>query len=229
LSEQGDEPERTPGENGYQPDIATMTETFTLWGTFTEMTPEACAKVGALALKAKTVSEERWIAAFEENGWPGWPDKPLLVTAVDCESGEMKAFSAESGVPIARAVAASCSVPAMFPPVTIEGRRYTDGGVRSGTSADLAQQIEPDAVLMIAPMGASDRGVSLLAAKQIAREKGELESVGASVRVVMFDEAAKQASGGNLMDATRRKPAGDAGYALGSRLSAEVSAWWAGH
>ena len=228
LRELQDEQPRALGDNGHVPDMSVMTETFTLWGSFKEMTPEACAQVGALALKAKTVPEERWISAFEENGWRGWPERPLLITAVDCESGEFKAFDRDSGVPIATAVAASCSVPAMFPPVTIAGRRYTDGGVRSVTSADLALRIEPDAVLIIAPMGASDRGVGRVVGNQIEREHEALEASGASVRRIMFDDAAREASGGNLMDPTKRRPASSAGYALGSRLAPEMLDWWNG-
>ncbi|MGO8728014.1 MAG: patatin-like phospholipase family protein [Streptosporangiaceae bacterium] len=34
------------------------------------------------------------------------------------------------------AVAASCAVPGVWPPVTIGGRRYVDGGVRSSDNAD---------------------------------------------------------------------------------------------
>jgi NTE family protein len=178
--------------NGSQPDMTALTAVRGL-GRVDEI--RARAEIGRMALEAKTAPEAQWVAAFAEYGWNGWPDKELLVTAVDCESGQLRAFDRASGVPIERAVAASCAVPGIFPPVTIEGRRYTDGGVRSGTSADLAQTIEPDIALVIAPMGASNRGIGPLVAKQLAREKGELEAVGAKVVLVQFDEAAKQAAG----------------------------------
>jgi NTE family protein len=174
------------------------------------------------------MSEDEWVGAFAVNEWAGWPGTPLIITAVDAESGAFKTFDRHSGVELERAVAASCSVPGMFPVVTIDGHRYTDGGVRSGTSADIAQQIEPDIVLMIAPMGASDRGVNRLAAKQIVHEKTALETAGAQVRVVQFDDAAKQAGGQNLMDPTLRAGAADAGEAHGRRLARELGAWWRG-
>lgn len=199
---------------------------FTLWSSFSDMTPEACAQVGRLALNVKTMTEERWLEAFRANVWPGWPQKPLLVTAVDCETGELHTFDANHGVPIERAVAASCAVPGLFPPVTIDGRRYMDGGVRSGTSADLAQRIEPDVVLIVAPMGASDRGIGVLAAKQIAREKGELEAAGVKVQLVRFDDAAKEAAGPNLMDPTRAAATAAAGEARARRLADELRAAW---
>jgi NTE family protein len=112
------------------------------------------------------------------------------------------------------------------PPVTIGGRRYMDGGVRSGTSADLAQRIEPDIVLILAPMGRRGGGVDRLAAKQVAREKGELEAAGASVRLVHFDDATKDIVGMNLMDPTRVPEVLEAGLAHGRRLAGEIRAWW---
>ncbi len=208
------------------PDMTALTAVFAAWASFDEMTPERCAEIGRMALEAKTAPEEEWVAAFAQYGWNGWPDKELLVTAVDCESGQLRAFDSASGVPIERAVAASCAVPGIFPPVTIEGRRYTDGGVRSGTSADLAQTIEPDVALIVAPMGASNRGIGPLVAKQLAREKGELEAVGAKVILVQFDEAAKQAAGPSLMDAAAAAPTAVAGEAHGRRLAAELRDVW---
>ena len=47
------------------------------------------------------------------------------------------------------AVAASCAVPGIWPPVTINGRRYIDGGVGSATHADLAAGY--DRILVIVP------------------------------------------------------------------------------
>jgi len=55
---------------------------------------------------------------------------------VDVHDGSPKIFSKDSGVGLARAVASSCAVPGIFPPVTIDGHRYMDGGMRSLTNAD---------------------------------------------------------------------------------------------
>ena len=66
-----------------------------------------------------------------------WPAS-LVTTAVDAETGAFRTFDADSGVSLVAAVAASCAIPGVFPPVTVGGRRYIDGGVRSGTCADLA-------------------------------------------------------------------------------------------
>lgn len=212
--------------SGAQRDMSGAAAAFAAWAAMDEATPEACAEVGRAALAAPTMPEEQWLATFEANGWPGWPDGPLLITAVECETGTFRVFERRDRVPIVRAVAASCAVPGIAPPVSIEGGRYMDGGVRSGTSADLAQRIEPDHVLMIAPLGASPRGIGPLMARQIAREKGELEAAGASVHLVMFDEAAKEASGLNMMDASRAAPTADAGRAHGRRLAPALRDAW---
>ncbi|WP_273944180.1 patatin-like phospholipase family protein [Kutzneria chonburiensis] len=74
--------------------------------------------------------------------------------AVDARSGERVAFGAP-GAPAASlrdAVRASWAVPGWYPPVTIDGRRYLDGGVASTASADLVAGLDLDEVVVIAPM-----------------------------------------------------------------------------
>src|SRR5204863_7319080 len=67
-------------------------------------------------------------------------DGRLRVTAVDRRSGRRVVFGSP-GAPrtgVAEAVAASCTVPWLFAPVTIGGREYVDGGVWSPTNLDAA-------------------------------------------------------------------------------------------
>ena len=99
---------------------------------------EARRRVGAAA-RAAGGDEQPYIAriASMPPATDLWPPRRFLVTAVDAESGEPVAWHA-ARVPLDRAVAASCAVPAVYPPVTIGGRRYIDGGIRSATNADLA-------------------------------------------------------------------------------------------
>nr|WP_237419494.1 patatin-like phospholipase family protein [Kitasatospora sp. SID7827] len=80
-----------------------------------------------------------------------WPDRHLLVTALDTETGEQQVFDRASGAPLPRAVAASTAFPGVCPPITVNGRRYMDGSLRSATNAALAAAeahtvvtIEPD-------------------------------------------------------------------------------------
>ena len=56
------------------------------------------------------------------------------------------------------AVAASSAVPIVFDPHTIDGRSYVDGGIASGTHADLvlANSDPLDLVIIIAPMASEE-------------------------------------------------------------------------
>jgi NTE family protein len=181
---------------------------------------ELRARIGRLALDADTVAEEERIEIIGSR-LPSrdWPDRPLLVTCVDTETGEFVTWDRDSGVPLVSAVAASCAVPVVWPPVTIDGRRYMDGGVRSGTSADLAAGSE--VVVVLAPMGDAPTfpGTGLAA---------ELESLGEGVRtaVVHPDEAAVSAIGPNVLDPSRRAAAAEAGRAQGQALAEVLRDVW---
>jgi NTE family protein len=99
--------------------------------------PEMRRAVGRFALEAATVSEPQRRAVIESRlPSQDWPVRALKLFAVDAESGEPRIFDSASGVGILDAVTASCAVPGVWPPTTIDGRRYIDGGVRSGTNAE---------------------------------------------------------------------------------------------
>jgi len=99
--------------------------------------PEMRRAVGRFALEAATVSEPQRRAVIESRlPSQDWPVRALKLVAVDAESGEPRIFDSASGVGILDAVTASCAVPGVWPPTTIDGRRYIDGGVRSGTNAE---------------------------------------------------------------------------------------------
>jgi NTE family protein len=88
-----------------------------------------------------------------------WPDRPTTIVAYQLEGRHRVAFGTESSpdTGLARAVAASAAVPMLFEPVEIDGARYVDGGVASGTSADLVLGGEPlDLVIVSAPMASTE-------------------------------------------------------------------------
>lgn len=96
-------------------------------------------RVGAMALAADTGSEaERRKILAARLVSHEWPERRLVVTAVDALTGELEAFERGSGGGLLDAVSASCAVPGVWPPVTVAGRRFIDGGIRSATNADLA-------------------------------------------------------------------------------------------
>jgi len=180
----------------------------------------ARARIGRLALGARTMPEAERRAVIEARlPVRDWPDRRLLITAVDAVTGEFRVFDRDSGVPIVDAVGASCAVPGVWPPVTIDGRRYIDGGARSVANVDLAAGC--DRVVVLAPLTAGFGPVP-----SVARQVRELR--GAQVVVVSPDAAAKKAIGRNALDPAHRAPAARAGQAQAAAVAAAVAAAWSG-
>ncbi|WP_225825255.1 patatin-like phospholipase family protein [Streptomyces naphthomycinicus] len=171
--------------------------------------------VGQVALAARTVSEpERRAVIASRLPSHGWPERNLKVVAVDAASGEPRVFDRSSEVPLVDAVAASCAVPGVWPPVTIGDRRYVDGGVRSIANADLAAGA--DRVLVLVPLGAVEPFPS---EQPLEQSVARLRARGAEVVVVAPDEASAAAIGDNPLDPGTRRPAAEAGRAQGRTLA----------
>jgi NTE family protein len=180
-------------------------------------------RVGALALAAEkaglTPSEqERLDLIGVRLVTTQWPDRKLVVTAVDAETGEFRPFDRDSGVPLASAVAASCAVPGVYPPVTIDGRRYVDGGMRSAANADLAQGY--DRLVVLAPIA---RGIG-----PIASVDAQVTSMVSRVAVVSPDPASRKAIGRNVLDPAARQPSAQAGRAQAASVAARIAEVWVG-
>jgi NTE family protein len=186
---------------------------------------EVRREIGAFALAAQTVDEAAFIRGFgrqlSEAQAESWPERTFAATAVDAETGEFVVWNAESKVGLAKAVASSCSVPGVFPPITINGRRYIDGGMRSATNADLAKGHDSVVVLALRIAAMNAGGPT-----QLDKEVAALTDAGARVEVVYPDEASQTAFGVNLMDARVRPAACSAGLAQGRTLAATLKAAW---
>lgn len=89
-----------------------------------------------------------------------WPTRPTIITAFDVAAKRRVAFGTESApdVSLADAVAASSAIPVAFQPRMIGNRLYVDGGVVSGTHADLVlgSPRPLDVLIVIAPMAAEE-------------------------------------------------------------------------
>ncbi|WP_406859555.1 patatin-like phospholipase family protein [Streptomyces sp. HUAS MG47] len=189
----------------------------------TSRTPEAYGRrLGRLALGTDTVDEARRRAVIARRLDPvtDWPERPLLVTAVDALTGELAALDKDSGAPLADAVTASCAIPGLWPPATLLGRRYIDGGLHSTANAHLAAGYAR--VVIIAP---STVGSKVIHAP--ARQGADLAATGARVEVVTPDKASKAAFGRNPLDPSRRAPAARAGRAQAAAHAPAVTALWA--
>jgi NTE family protein len=143
----------------------------------------------------------------------GWPaERELWLNAYDLESGRYVTFGREGApqVPLADAVVASCAVPTYYRPVTIGGRRFVDGGMRSLTNADLLADQGCDIVIVFSPFASTQRGPLLdtavygvprrATAIQTTREIARLQEAGAQVICIQPTGADIKAMGLNPME-----------------------------
>lgn len=187
---------------------------------FTRKPIVARARVGAMALRARTESEEVRRRVIESRlPTLEWPAGKLKITAVDAQTGEFAIFDSASGVRLLDAVGASCAVPGIWPPVTIAGRRYIDGGMRSPVNADLAAGAER--VVVIAPLA---QGFGAL--ESLSSQVTRLAELGARVTTITPDRAALQAIGRNVLDPARRPDAARSGYTQAATAAADVKSVW---
>jgi NTE family protein len=166
-------------------------------------TQDVLARIGEKALAAPTVPESERRAVIEHR-LPShdWPTAVLRLTAIDAATGELVVFDRSSGVSLVDAVAASCAVPGVWPPVTIGERRFIDGGVKSPTNADLAAG--HDEVIVLAPLAGPT-------ADWADVELAELEAAGVRTLLIVADDEATAAMGPNALDPAMRRPAAEAG------------------
>ena len=144
-----------------------------------------------------------------------WPERALRVTAIDIATGELVVLDRESGVGLVDAVAASCAVPGAWPPVTIDGRRYMDGGV--GSTVNTVAASDCVSVVVLVPQGEfspSPFGNGVAA---------ELAAFPGAVLAVWADDDALAAFGRNPLDPACRIPSAYAGRAQGRREAARVA------
>ena len=182
----------------------------------------ARVRVGAMALRAKTETEEARRRVIESRlPTLEWPAGTLRITAVDALTGDLVVFDAASGVRLLDAVGASCAVPGIWPAVTINGRRYVDGGIRSAANADLAAGC--DRVVIIAPLAS---GYGAMASP--VNQARVLSEAGARVTVIKPDKAALRAIGRNVLNPARRPAAALAGYAQAGSVADEAKTVWHG-
>jgi NTE family protein len=182
----------------------------------------ARARLGRAALRAKTVSEAERRSVIEQR-LPShdWPQQRLLIPAVDTETGAVVVFTKDSGVSLVDAVAASCAVPLVWPPITIGGHRYMDGGVRSVANVDLAAGCER--VVVIAPTTAGLRRADRLSSQVRALSKAGKDVQAA---IVSPGSAARTAIGPNVLDPSHRAASANAGRMQAAGEVKRVQAVW---
>jgi NTE family protein len=150
-----------------------------------------------------------------------WPDRPMIVAAVNAHTGELAAFDRDSGVDLVDAVTAATALPGVVPTHNINGTRYINGGVRSAENADLATGYAN--VVVIAPFGGRTvpqppgqfEGLRRFPGSDLESQVETLRKEGSRVEVITPDADSRAAMGTNQMDLATRIPAARAGFAQG--------------
>lgn len=184
-------------------------------------------RVCATALEREAASDGAWSAQWRAtvaSRFPGarWPERALLVTAVDAETGEPVTFDRDSGVDLVDAVAASC---ASGLPYRFGGRPYLDGGFRANAeNADLAAGHAR--VLVLAPFGGRVLHPPAWGT-HLAAQVDLLRAAGSRVTTVAPDADAEHLFGANAMDPSLRPAAARAGHEQGTALAGALAGFWA--
>ena len=200
-------------------DIAVVIQAFTEAVTGATSEEDRRKRMGAVARAAKTVpqSVRREVIASRLPSHE-WSERRVIITAVDADSGELRAFDRNSGVDLVDAVSASCAVPGVWPTVEIEGRRYMDGGSRSIANADLAAGSDPVLILVPGPEE-SPLGPAI--------PQSEFDALApAAILTILTDEASLAAFGMNPLDPATRRPSALAGREVGRRMAGAVTDFW---
>ena len=168
-------------------------------------------------------SRQAWWRSTVAARLPGrrWPQRPVLITAVDAHTGEPIVFDRHSGVHLVDAVAASCANGFAY---RIGESGFIDGGYRrSSENADLAAGY--GRVLVLSPLGGRTRA-PLQWGMQLAVQVDELTALGSRIEVMLPDGKSLAAFGGNMMDPLTRAPAAQAGFDQGRTLAPQLTEFW---
>ena len=162
-----------------------------------------------------------------------WPEKPMIVVAVNAHTGELAAFDRDSGVDFVDAVTASTALPG-GPTRHINGVHYISGGVRSADNADLASGYAN--VVVLTPLSERSgplppgqfEGIRRLSewGNDLASQVEALRQQGSCVVVITPDADSRAAMGTNQMDLATRIPSAQAGYNQGKALAGQLTEFW---
>ena len=177
--------------------------------------------MGSIALESDATDQWRRIVAARF-GAREWPQRRLLITAVDAATGEPVNFDRDSGVDLVDAVAASTSGGGSA--FRIGEGRYIDGGYRANAeNADLASGYAR--VLVLSPLG----GRSLHPVEwgtHLAGQVDELRAQGSRVETVIPRHGDEDLFGAQAMSASLRPAAARAGHEQGHELAAQLREFW---
>lgn len=209
-----------PGARPFDPAaVARLPELFAKAQSRPHDPAAARAEVGAYALAQTTESEEAAAARFTALvGTRTWPEHGFGCAVVDALDGSVRLLTRDCGASLDRAVAASCSLPGISPPITIEDRPFIDGGFASAANVDLVESYDELLVAVFAPAGPRRERIAGRLDPQLER----LRTAGKRVHLLWPDEACAAAIGEQAMDVRRRPDVARAGLAQGKAESDRV-------
>jgi NTE family protein len=232
-------PVQPVGQNREQPPslpMATVFERMRAIGAAATSAADLRRAMGAFGLESDAIlgpaaAEQRRAMVAARLPRLEWPDRPMIVVAVNAHTGELAAFDRDSGVELVDAVTAATALPGMVPTRSINGARYVNGGVRSADNADLASGYAN--VVVLTPL--SERSEPLPPGQfeglrrspewgnDLASQVEALRKQGSRVEVITPDADSRAAMGTNQMDPATRIPAALAGFAQGKQEATRVT------
>jgi NTE family protein len=229
--------QRPPSSPPTQPSSLPMTTVFERMraiGAAATSAADLRRKMGAFALETEgtldpAAAAQRRALVASRLPRAEWPERPMIIVAVNAHTGELAAFDRNSGVDLADAVTASTALPGGHTH-GVNGERYINGGVRSADNADLASGHAN--VLVLTPF--SERtgplppgqfeGIRRSAewGNDLPSQAEALRKEGSNVVVIKPDDDSRTAMGVNQMDPATRIPSAQAGFAQGKQEAARL-------
>lgn len=216
-----------PLPEGKVVDLAAMQAAVTSIAAEADSQASARTAIGNLAMRSDTVAEEAFLKSPQFTAFAGraWP-RSFSCTAIDVSTGQLRILDETSNVSLDRAVAASCAVPTIFPPVTVGPSRYIDGGMSSTLNANLAHAHERVLVVSCFALTLPDTAPASLraAGEQQMAELNGLRKAGATVTVIEPDAEFLAISGwgAEVMNINQVAVAYQAGLRLGEVTATRV-------
>jgi len=184
---------------------------------FTRSPEAAGRRLGRMALRAEVGPAAERRAVIEQRlPRHEWSDADVRIVTVDALTGEARIVTRADGLELVDVVAASCAIPLVWPPVSLDGRPYIDGGMRSSLNLDLAPGTGP--VVALSPSAAS--------LSRWGRIDAQLSRLapGRAVEIVSMSDEAKAAQGRNSLDKSVVPAVAAAGREQGRREAARIRA-----
>jgi NTE family protein len=182
--------------------------------------------IGRAAQETSMLAEEAYLGLFGPLEGAAWP-AGFRCTAIDTDTGDLVVWDEASGVPLLHAVAASCSIPQLFPTVTVKDRRYTDGGILSHLNATAAPPTDVLVALSCHPLRSQGAGVDSALAASVARTNADFAQLRQTRRLIAVEpDFGDSEAPANLMDPNLAIQALQIGKRQAQREAAAIQAAW---